>query len=201
MRGPLVCDLDGTIADTAAAIFESLHVTCAGFGVALDRDADLSWCLGPPLYHCLRRLGVPETSMTDAIAIFETAHTERLGLVVPMPGAVETITRLRADGIEIGVATIKPQPIAELVLETVGLRGQMRAVVGRRDDLDPRTKTDLVREALHLLSGPAPVYVGDHDGDAEAAEVLGLPFVRYPEESWDDVAAAVYGVRPMNPAS
>lgn len=193
MRGPLLSDLDGTIADTAPAIFESLHLTCAALDIDLARDADLSWCLGPPLHWCLERLGVDEERMPDAIKVFESAHTERIGLVVPMPGADVVIAELAAAGIGVGVATIKPQPIAELVLESIGLREHVAVVHGRSDDMDPRTKTDLLREAAAELSGTSPLYVGDHDNDEEAARDLGIPFLRYPHSSWDDIRKTIYG--------
>jgi phosphoglycolate phosphatase len=191
--GPLLSDLDGTIADTAPAIFESLHLTCAAMDIDLARDADLSWCLGPPLHWCLGQLGMDEERMADAIAVFETAHTERIELVVPMPGADVVIRELRSDGVQIGVATIKPQPIAELVLATIGLREHIDALHGRADDMDPRTKTDLVRDAAAELRGSSPLYVGDHDNDEQAARELGIPFLRYPDSSWAQIRAAIYG--------
>jgi len=191
--GPLLSDLDGTIADTAPVIFESLHLTCEAFGIELERDADLSWCLGPPLHWCLERLGVDTDRMTEAIATFETAHTERIDLVAPMPGADAVIRDLRADGVQIGVATIKPQAIAELVLATIGLREHVDVVHGRSDDLDPRTKTDLVRDAAAELAGSSPLYVGDHDNDEQAARDLGIPFLRYPDNSWAQIRRTIYG--------
>jgi phosphoglycolate phosphatase len=193
VRGPLLSDLDGTIADTAPAIFESLRVTCKAFDVALARDADLSWCLGPPLHWCLEQLGITEDGMADAIAVFETAHTQAIGLVVPMPGADVVIPELVEAGVHVGVATIKPQHIAELVLETIGLRERVRALHGRADDMDPRTKTDLLRDAAASLDGARPLYVGDHDNDEQAALDLGVPFLRYPDHSWDDIRSTIYG--------
>lgn len=193
MAGPLLSDLDGTIADTAPAIFESLHVACAAMGVDLPRDADLHWCLGPPLHWCLERLGVGDDRMADAISVFETAHAERMDLVVPMPHADVVIPELAASGVKVGVATIKPEPIAWLVLETVGLREHVRALHARSDDMDPRTKTDLLRGAANELVGDAPLYVGDHDNDENAARVLGIPFLRFPEASWDDIRSAILG--------
>lgn len=189
--GPLLSDLDGTIADTAPAIFESLRITCAALGIELDRERELSFSLGPPLHWCLERLGVDEQRMPEAIAIFERAHVERIDLVRPMPNADVVIPELVRAGVRIGVATIKPQALAELVLETVGLREHVAVLHGRTDDLDPRTKTDLLREVIAELPGPNPIYVGDHDNDRKAAEALGIPFVSYPENSWDDIRAAV----------
>ncbi len=191
MRGPLVSDLDGTMADTAPAIFASMHHMCSVLKIDLADDADLSWCLGPPLHWCLGRLGVEPSRLVEAIRIFEDAHTERMDMVVPMPGAHDTIRELTAAGVQVGVATIKPEPIARLVLEAIGLHECVAAVHARNDDLDPRTKIDLVRAALAELDGSNPLYIGDHDNDEQAARDLGIAFLRYPDTSWSDVRATV----------
>jgi phosphoglycolate phosphatase len=194
LPGPLISDLDGTIADTAPAIFHSLRVTCSELGIPLSTKQELSWSLGPPLHWCLERIGVGADMMRDAIAIFERAHTDCIDLVVPMPGADVVIPELAETGVQIGVATIKPSGIADLVLRTIGLRDYVRVLCGRNDDLDPRTKTDLVRETLSELPGASPVYIGDHDNDELAARELGIRFLRYPESSWDVVRSAMADV-------
>ena len=187
----MISDLDGTIADTAPAIFESLHVVCAAFDIDLGHDADLSFALGPPLHSVLGELGITDERMRDAIAVFETAHTERMNLVVPMPGAEIVIPELAAAGVSIGVATIKPKFIAKVVLRNIGLADHIDVLHARDDDMDPRTKTDLVRGALKDLGGDSPLYVGDHDNDELAARELGIPFLSYPDSSWNDIRAAV----------
>jgi phosphoglycolate phosphatase len=194
--GPLLCDLDGTIADTAPVIFASLRVTCAELGIELTPERELSWSLGPPLNYCLARLGVGHDVMADAIRIFEQAHDERMELIAPMPGADVVIRELVGTGVQVGVATIKPQGAAERVLASIGLSEHIAVIHGRTDDLDPRTKTDLLRLAFDELPGPHPLYVGDHDNDELAATELGIPFVRYPDHSWEQIRAAVLG-RPV----
>lgn len=189
--GPLLSDLDGTIADTAPVIFASLRVTCAELGIDLTPDMELSWSLGPPLHWCLARLGVGDEVMTDAIRIFERAHDDRMDEIDAMPGAVDVIRELHGAGVPIGVATIKPQGAAEKVIETIGLTGCIDVVHGRSDDVDPRTKTDLLRSCRAELVGPRPLYVGDHDNDELAAAELAIPFVRYPDHSWEQIRAAV----------
>jgi phosphoglycolate phosphatase len=189
----LISDLDGTIADTAPAIFESLHVVCAAFDIDLGHGADLSFALGPPLHSVLSELGVTDERMRDAIAVFETAHTERMSLVVPMPGAEIVIPELAVAGVSIGVATIKPKFIAKVVLRNIGLAEHIDVLHARDDDMDPRNKTDLVRGALNDLAGDSPLYVGDHPGDELAARELGIPFLSYPDNSWNDIRAAVLG--------
>jgi phosphoglycolate phosphatase len=189
--GPLLSDLDGTIADTAPVIFASLRATCSGLGIDLTPDMELSWSLGPPLHWCLAELGVAPELIPDAITLFEKAHDERMDMIVPMPGADAVIRELRDAGVRIGVATIKPQWAAEKVVASIGLAGCIDVIHGRTDDLDPSTKTDLLRLAHAELPGPHPLYVGDHDNDELAAAELGIPFVRYPDHSWEQIRAAV----------
>jgi phosphoglycolate phosphatase-like HAD superfamily hydrolase len=131
--------------------------------------------------------------MTEAIALFELAHIERMDLVEPIADADVVIRELAGAGVRVGVATIKPQPMAELVLSTLGLRDAVAALHGRADDVDPRTKTDLLRAAAADLPGPSPLYVGDHDNDEQAAAALGIPFLRFPQSSWNDVRKAILG--------
>jgi phosphoglycolate phosphatase len=191
--GPLLSDLDGTIADTAPVIFTSLRTTCAELGIELTAEMELSWSLGPPLHWCLAQLGVAEELMGDAIRIFERTHDELMDSIEPMPGAHAVIRELHDTGVRVGIATIKPQYAAEKVIAAVGLDGCIDVLVGRTDDLDPRSKTELLRSAYEQLPGPRPLYVGDHDNDQIAALELGIPFVRYPDHSWEQVRAAVLG--------
>jgi phosphoglycolate phosphatase len=174
-------------------IFASLRITCAELGIDLTPDRELSWSLGPPLNFCLAELGVAADVMPDAIAIFERAHMERMDMIVAMPEADTVITELARAGVRIGVATIKPQYAAEEVLRVLGLTDCVDVVHGRSNDLDPRTKTDLLRLAAADLAGPSPLYVGDHDNDELAAAELGIPFARYPDHTWEQIRAAVLG--------
>src|SRR5919108_3519736 len=134
--GPLLSDLDGTIADTAPVIFASLRVTCAEIGIDLTPEMELSWSLGPPLNWCLAQLGVGPDMMPDAVSIFERAHDERMDEIEPMPGADLVIRELHASGVRVGVATIKPQYAAEKVIRSIGLAGYVDVICGRTDDLD-----------------------------------------------------------------
>ena len=177
-------------------IFASLRETCAELAIELTPEMELSWSLGPPLHWCLTQLGVADELLPRAIEIFEHAHDERMDMIVPMPGADVVIRELHDAGVRVGVATIKPQRAAEKVIATLGLAGCIDVVHGRSDDLDPRTKTDLLRACSQELPGPRPLYVGDHDNDELAATELEIPFVRYPDHSWDQIRAAVLSPSP-----
>jgi phosphoglycolate phosphatase len=191
---PVLSDLDGTVVDTAPAIFESLRIACADMGVGLPSDVDLSFALGPPLHESLERLGVPKAVMPDAIVAFERAHTDRLHLCVPMPGVHAVLEELHAQRIPIGIVTIKPEGIADLVLTQSGLRRYVSVLVARTDDLDPRDKTELLRQALDHpeLQGNDPIFMGDNASDEDAARDLDVRFLRYPDNSWAAIRDAIF---------
>lgn len=189
----LLSDLDGTIADTAPLIFASLRVTCAELGIDLTPEMELSWSLGPPLHWCLEQLGVRTDVMDDAIAIFEKEHERLMPTLTAIEGADAAIRDLAHRGVKIGVATIKPQHLAENVLEALDLDHAVACVHGRVDDHDPRTKTVLLKAAWDELGNRDAIYAGDHDNDEVAAQELGIPFYRYPEHSWNVIRDAVLG--------
>jgi len=191
--GPLLSDLDGTIADTAPVIFASLHATCAEIGIDLTPEMELSWSLGPPLHWCLEQLGVTAEQMNDAISIFEKEHERLMPTLQPIAGADVVIRELAAQGVKIGVATIKPQHLAEVVLDVLGLSDAVMCVHGRTDDHDPRTKTILLKAAWDELGSTDAIYTGDHENDEVAARELGIPFLRFPDHSWDEIRSAVLG--------
>ena len=154
---------------------------------------ELSWSLGPPLHWCLEQLGIRSDQMERAIAIFEREHSRLMPTLRPIVGADVVIRELAGMGVPIGVATIKPQPLAENVLEVLGLRDAISCVHGHTDDFDPRTKTDLLRLAHEELGSGDAIYTGDHDNDEAAAHALNIPFFRYPDHSWETIRAAVLG--------
>jgi phosphoglycolate phosphatase-like HAD superfamily hydrolase len=163
-------------------------------GVHLPRSTDLRFALGPPLHESLERLGVPANVVEDAIVAFERAHTDRLHLCTAMPGVKEVFEELHQLRIPIGIVTIKPQGIADLVLTQAGVHGYVDVVVGRTDDLDPRDKTELLREALDHpeLQGRDPIFMGDNDSDAQAAHDLDVPFLRYPDTPWPAIRETIF---------
>jgi phosphoglycolate phosphatase-like HAD superfamily hydrolase len=132
--------------------------------------------------------------MPDAIVAFERAHTDRLHLCTAMPGVRDVLEEVHKLRIPIGIVTIKPQGIADLVLVEAGVHGYVDVVVGRTDDLDPRDKTDLLRDALDHpeLQGSDPIFMGDNDSDEQAAKNLDVPFLRYPDTPWAQIREAIF---------
>jgi phosphoglycolate phosphatase len=195
-HAPVLLDLDGTVVDSAQAIDVSVRAACSHVGVHVAADADLAFCFGPPLHESLTKLGVAEEQMSEAMRVFAEHHWERaVHLLRPMPGALRALDLFAEAGIATAIVTVKPTGSAERVLRTLGVEHLFSAVLGRTDDFDPRTKTDLLGEALvhPALGGDRPIYIGDQPSDRAAAHAHGVRYLHHPQATWRHILDAVLG--------
>ena len=91
----------------------------------------------------------------------------------------EALTALAAVPLRLAVATSKPTPFAQRIVEHFGLDVHLDVVAGATLDGSRRTKADVIRFALTALAAdPADaVMVGDRAQDVAGARTLGLPSI------------------------
>ena len=94
------------------------------------------------------------------------------------PGIRDLLISLRERGYTLGVATSKPQHLAEALLEREDMLGLFDAIVGARADNDG-TKAGVLRGAIAALGAePARcVLIGDTKYDVAGARACGIPCV------------------------
>jgi phosphoglycolate phosphatase len=191
---PVVCDLDGTLVDSAPAIIGTVRLACAEVGAAVAEDRDLTFCVGPPLEETLPML-VGDTELARRAA---EAYRALYPAVLregscALPGAREALASFAEAGISVAVATYKLTSLATATLEAGRLAGLVETVVGRSSPKDHRSKSDLIAEALRLLAPHRnmPVYIGDHADDEIAAATAGVAFLNYGRLKWADLELRV----------
>ena len=190
---PILCDLDGTLADSAPGIVAAIRAACASCGVAIGEGVDLAAFVGPPLEESLAILA-PEPEL---VPVLVRTYREEYGRMAPstplLPGVAPTLRSWTTGGTVLAVVTYKPAHLAQVMLTGAGIRGLFRLVVGRGRGRDPRRKADLLREALERLRPHAgvPLYVGDHEEDEAAARACGTAFMRVGPATWTDIAGLV----------
>jgi phosphoglycolate phosphatase len=83
-----------------------------------------------------------------------------------------------AKGWRLALATNKRRAPTALILESLGWQDRF-AVVETVDSRPPapRTKAQMLRDILTVLSPSAAVYLGDTTADVEAARQVGLPCI------------------------
>ena len=174
-------DLDGTLTDPREGITRSIRYALARLGRPAPPDADLTWCIGPPLQDSFAvLLGHDAALVARAVALYR----ERFGAVGILENLLHTgiedaLSRLSARGARLYVATSKPRVYARRIVARFGLWRWIAEVFGAELDGRLARKRDLLAHALAATGGrraPA-VMVGDRRHDVHGAAANGLPTV------------------------
>jgi len=171
-------DLDGVLADSRAAITGCLNDALAAHGLPRQAPADLYRHIGPPLPLAFAEiLGASPDS--DLVAACIESYRERYAVASltdteATPGIAGALTGLADAGGRLGVATSKPKPFAEPLLDALGLLRFFAVVAGPELDVPAESKTATVGNALRALGASGGTMVGDRSFDMVAARAHGL---------------------------
>ena len=98
-----------------------------------------------------------------------------------VPGIIELLGTLRAAGILTCVASSKPEPFVQRILDHFGMTGLFDQVVGATLDEKRTAKADVINEALVRLGmrdeRNMVTMVGDRAQDARGAQAASVGFV------------------------
>lgn len=180
----LVCDLDGTLADSAPSLCAAGNRVLAGLGRAPVSVETYKGFVGRGQRVQVTRLlehsgGVPGGDVGPWLARFRETY-DPLEASSAYPGAVEALAALRAEGWRIGVCTQKTAGKARVLLEGLGfvvdrvIGGDSVVGEGGAEVLKPDPR--VLGAALEGF-GARAVFVGDSETDAETAAAGGLPFL------------------------
>lgn len=183
----VVFDLDGTLADTSGDLIAAANACfrAMGEGDLLDPVADAGTALrgGKAMLTLgLQRLGRAEDVaeverqyplLLEAYAGAIDTHT------VLYPGAMEAVALLVDNGYRVAICTNKPERLATLLLDRLGVSGAFGAMIGadtlavRKPDPEP------LREAVRRAGGlpERALLVGDTVTDRETSRAAGVPSV------------------------
>lgn len=189
MRGAIF-DLDGTLADTAGDLLAAANAVLAPRGLPLldpVRDRAVAGRGGRAMIRqALARLETPPgeaevEAIADALypeflAVYEAGLDRESRL---FEGARECLEALAGAGWRLGVCTNKPERLALMLLERLGVLGMFGAVLGA-DSLAVRKPDPTHFRETARRAGAAPersVMLGDTRADLECARRAGVPCV------------------------
>ena len=182
----VIFDLDGTLADTSRDLIAAANVCFRhmGLGDVLNPELDAAIALRGGrrmLSEGLERLTLFDAGTVDEYypMLLEAYERAICTHTVLYPGAMDAVEALRRDGYFVGICTNKPEALAQLLLERLGVRGAFASMIGadtlkvRKPDPEP------LREAVRRAGGdPAHgLLVGDSDTDRNTARAAGMPSV------------------------
>ena len=171
-------DLDGTLTDPAYGITRSIAHALAAVGRPVDDPDTLRHHIGPPLQYLFADLGLDDGEIDAAITAYRERYTAS-GMFenALIPGIAELLDRLVAAGATLAVATSKPTPFAETILEHFAVRAPFAFVAGATLDGSRSHKDDVIAHALDELGAPRAgtvVMVGDREHDVFGAREHGI---------------------------
>lgn len=182
----VIFDLDGTLADTSGDLIAAANACFRqmGLGDVLDPATDQGIALRGGkmmLTHGLRRADRYDPALVDSYyPVLLDAYAQAIDLHTFLyPGAMEAVEALKSQGYGVGICTNKPERLADLLLQRMGIRDAFASMVGadtltvRKPDPEP------LREAARRAGGdPARcVLIGDSDTDRNTARAAGVPSV------------------------
>ena len=176
----VIFDFDGTIADTSLGILDSHRFTLSYMRKNIPSDSELRGVIGGNLLDTYRsRFGFSEPQAREAVRVYRERYA-KIGIhkVELYPEFEKVIKKLYKKGYLIGVATLKAEKFAEVMLEEMGIRKWFHVVCGM-DEYDDLNKAGLIKKCCSLceVSEEDAILVGDSNNDAIGAQESGVAFL------------------------
>lgn len=194
----VLLDFDGTLVDTSEGIFHSIAVAFQKMEMPLPSEEILWNFMGPPISYSFQTFAGMNPQQSERATQFFRIDYEENGVYrsKPYEGLPELLRRLRAEGVKIGVATLKPEKMAKLLLSRFGISELVDACIGNAgDEIHLATKAQIIERVLEQLGGISKqdvVLIGDTRYDREGAQQTGIDFI---------AAAYGYGIGPEEEAA
>jgi len=180
----ILFDLDGTIVDSAPGITSTLSYTLDHLGLPVQSPAELLRWVGPPILDSFRDYGHLDVDESRyALSVYREKYAaEGVYDATAYPGVLDVLRAVHAAGVPLSLATSKPESLARLILEDLGVADCFTEITGASEDEVRSKKADVVEEALRRLRADGAdlsnvVMVGDRIHDVEGAAAHGVPTI------------------------
>jgi phosphoglycolate phosphatase len=196
IRG-VICDLDGTLVDSAEDLRAALNVVMRRAGLRQIAPDEIRAMIGDGVPKLVERgldaaggdSGDAASLVPEFLTVYEanpTAHTRCY------PGVVRTLAALKDRQCKLAVVTNKPAVAAQKILRQLSIADFFAAVVGGDSLPERKPHPAPLLEAARQLSLPTSdlLMVGDNIHDIEAARAAGIQSV-----------AVTYGYHHRSPSS
>ena len=146
-------DLDGTLTDSSEGIINSIKYALEKNGYPVPDEAELLKFIGPPLADSFAGyLNLPKDQAQDMVDTYREYFAVK-GLFENRvyDGAESMLAKLNRAGVELVLATSKPEKFARQILEHFELDKYFEHVVGATLDGKLGRKSDIIKKALKDL--------------------------------------------------
>lgn len=178
----LIFDWDGTLADSAAQIVESMQGAITALSLPPRDDQAIRELIGLSLADGMQRL-YPELQSQDLLRLLRGYRERFVGSghnEAPLfDGALEAVTDLHAQGHRLAIATGKSRAGLRRSLERHFDLRALLSCTRTADETAPKPHPQMLQEILleEDLDPASALMIGDTEYDAEMATAIGMPMV------------------------
>lgn len=172
-------DLDGTLTDPGLGITNSVMVALRKFDINVTDRTQLYPFIGPPLRDSFRTYyGFSDEQCERAVRYYRE-YFKKSGMYENevYDGIYELLTRLKASGRSLVVATSKPEVFALEILRHFDLYRYFDLVAGATLNDVRNQKADIIKyalETLNITDKTSAIMIGDRKHDIIGAQENGL---------------------------
>lgn len=174
----IIFDLDGTLLDTSPGIFGSVRYAEELLKLPSINESKLKKFLGPPpkmMYAEIYGLS-EEKAFLAAKAHRKYGMEKAVYQAKKYEGMDDVLKEFHKRGLNIAVATLKKQTIAEKILDVYELSPLIDIIVGM-DDAETLTKSETIKKVIESTGSNAVVMIGDSEYDFVGAKDAGVDFI------------------------
>lgn len=170
-------DLDGTITEPFDGITKAVQYSLSKLGVVVEDRNALKPFIGPPLkYGYMNFYGFDEEKAIEAVRLYREYYSKEGIYDCQLYEGIEDLLCAMSKKYKLVLATSKPQPFAEKILEKFNLKKYFYHLVGATFDDKVSEKSDVIKKVIKDLSlDPSKaIMIGDRYYDTEGANENGM---------------------------
>lgn len=193
----ILFDLDGTLTDSSPGIMNSIVYALKKCNISVENTDDLRKFLGPPLHESFRDFyGFDDEKSMEAVGFYrEYFSTKGLLENEVYSGISEMLEDLKENGKRLILATSKPQPFTDRIMEHFDLAKYFEFIAGSNMDGTRSKKAEVIAYALEscgIMGKSNVVMVGDREHDIIGAKTVGIDSVgvEYGYGDYDELSGA-----------
>ena len=180
MSSVILFDFDGTVYDTVEGITKCVRYAIRKHGWDAELE-ELRCFAGPPLVDMfMEKFGV-DRAMGEQLTTEFRERYNPIGVYESrlFPGVRELILSLRSAGKKVGIATSKPQRLAQELLVRENMLELFDMIAGSGDNGNNNAKWQVIERAMTALSAEKSetVLIGDTKYDVAGAHQVGIPCI------------------------
>ena len=174
-------DLDGTINNSGIGIKKAIKYALKNFDIEIESEEFIKKYIGPPLLDCFMEFnGLSREDSEKALKYYRDYYNTIGKFEAEVyDGMIDLLKELKEKGVNLYVATSKPEDVMYEVLTHFNLLELFDAVYGASLDSTRNKKTAVIKYALETggMERETSIMIGDHHHDVLGAKENGMKSV------------------------